>query len=865
MREQCRLTEFFSKENVYEGSITQEKKKTLTLGVEVGDSNDVPPSILLDVVYDGEKGCAVLKFYDPLKNKINFWYDKTGHKPYCLTDLGEDEVRKIKDVVEHPKFLRLEKVYKHDLLSDSKREMVKIVMEDPLAVGRGTSNYKAIRDILDVWEANIPYRRCYIMDRELIPGMKYEVKGGEVKPILPKVDEEVLNHYSELLLEEGGYKNVMESYLPLFLDPIPDIKRTSLDIEVKSPKDVVPDPEKAEYKVIAVAFSSNYGMEEIHILSEETSNDIFDMDHVKVYLHRSESDLLRSVFERLWNLPILITFNGDNFDLRYLYNRARRLGFPEHEIPIIVKKDLSELKYGIHIDLYPFFHNRSVSIYAFNNVYDETNLDTIAKSLLGKGKIKLNNEISKLELKELAIYCYNDAKITLELTRFNDNLTMRLIILFMRISKLPISDVIRSSISQWITNLMYYEHRKRGYLIPRKEDINRIKGVLYTKAIIKGKKYKGAIVVRPSAGIHFNVTVLDFSSLYPSVIKRWNLSYETVRCPHEECKRNLIPDTPHWVCTKRRGIASTLVGFFRDVRVKIFKKMAKDKDLSEHERKWYQTLSQAMKVFINATYGVFGSEHFALYCPPVAESTATLGRHIMLKTISKAEEMNLKVIYGDTDSIFLENPKDEDIEALKTWSKRELNVELEVDKKYRWVALSGRKKNYLGVFEDGSLDVKGLLGKKRNTPEFCKRAFYEITKILKDVKNSEEFEDAKKKIFQIVRKNYSMLERGEFDLKDLAIKVQITKPLSLYTKTTPQHVKAARLLESKNKRVEVGQIINFIKTVTKPGVKPVELASKREVDVNKYKEYLKSTLEQILDALNINFEEISTPPLEKWF
>ena len=68
---------------------------------------------------------------------------------------------------------------------------------------------------------------------------------------------------------------------------------------------------------------------------------------------------------------------------------------------------------------------------------------------------------------------------------------------------------------------------------------------------IKDKKYRGGLVIEPKQGIHFKVVVMDFASLYPSIIKVKNLSYETVRCSHEECKKNTIPQTNHWTCSKK--------------------------------------------------------------------------------------------------------------------------------------------------------------------------------------------------------------------------------------------------------------------------------------------------------------------------
>ena len=272
------------------------------------------------------------------------------------------------------------------------------------------------------------------------------------------------------------------------------------------------------------------------------------------------------------------------------------------------------MRYGVHIDLYRFFHNRSIQIYAFSRKYLDSRLNSIAQALLNVGKIELEKPIHQLTLYELAHYCWNDAQITLDLTSFDNNLTLRLILLLMRVSHLPIEDVVRQAVSGWIKNLFYFEHRKRGYIIPRPEDIIEEKGETSTKAIIKGKKYKGAVVIPPVKGIHFDVTVLDFASLYPSIIKQFNLSYETIRCLHPEDKKKQIPETNHWVCTKKPGITSLIIGLLRDVRINWLKPRSKDKEIPPEVRNWYSVVQQALKVFLNASYGVFGAEIFPLYC-----------------------------------------------------------------------------------------------------------------------------------------------------------------------------------------------------------------------------------------------------------
>lgn len=506
--------------------------------------------------------------------------------------------------------------------------------------------------------------------------------------------------------------------------------------------------------------------------------------------------------------------------------------------------------------MYRFFLNRSIQGYAFGNRYRENTLNDISSALINKEKIAIS-DILELNISELARYCMRDSEITYELSAFNHDLVMNLLVLLTRISKMIMEDVSRQGVSRWVLALMEWEHRKRGWLIPNTQDILEFKGEVSTTSIIKGKKYQGAIVRDPKPGAHFNVTVCDFASLYPSAIRNWNLSYETILCPHQDCKVNLIPGTPHWACTHNRGMASLIIGSLRDLRVLFYKPRSKEKSLTPEERQYYDVVAQALKVFLNASYGVFGSESFPLYCPPLAESTAAIGRYAMTKAVDKSTELKIEVIYGDTDSVFLEDPSKDQIESLAQWADKELGIDLDVDKNYRYAIFSSRKKNYLGVYPDGKLDIKGLTGKKRHIPPILKESFQDLTQILSGVSTVAEFPDAKEKIKKLVVNVSTRLKNRDFDINEVAFSMMLGKGVEGYD-TNPQHVKAAKMLQETGQELKEGDIISYV--VTKDGVKPVQIASKKDVDIMKYEEYLEATFEQILDALDMNFDELVGRP-----
>ncbi|NHV05848.1 MAG: DNA-directed DNA polymerase I [Thaumarchaeota archaeon] len=817
--------------------------------------------LLLSVDYDGKQKKAILKFLSSDGNSIIVIPDPYEHKPYCLSNLTKDELLKINELTSLPSFDHIEEVEKFDPLSQRPVKMSKIVVQDPLGIsGKPSGTVKSV--LKEVWEADIPYVLNYIYDLNLRPGHYYELNltNNTFKPIPLSISQELEARLKQMSLSSHLIDSALVRDWAYYLEqPIPEIKRASLDIEVYS-KDpnVLPNAETPEDKIISAAFVDSSGKKIILLLKRDNFSEVsFDKFDATVEFFDDEKQLLIRIFQVINSYPMIVTYNGDSFDLPYIKNRAKLLGIPDEEIPIKIGKtqDTADLRYGVHIDLYRFFLNRSIQIYAFSGAYKEATLDAVSNSLLGKGKVVVEKPIGELSYDALATYCMNDAEITMELTTFNDSLVIKLMLLLMRISRAPIEEIARHAVSSWIRSLFLALHRERNMLIPNNEDILKVKGETVTRATIKGKKYQGAIVLSPKPGAHFNVVVMDFASLYPSVIARFNLSYETVRCPHEECKSNKVADLPHWICTKVKGITSSAIGALRDLRVALYVPLSKDKSLPPKERKRYEVTQRALKVFLNASYGVMGAESFQFYTPAVAESVTALGRKILTSVIEEAQRRNLEVIYGDTDSVFLKNPKKEDIDALTNFAFSRFGIQLNFDKKYKYTVFSKRKKNYFGVTEDGIVDIKGLIGKKSSTPDYVKDLFFEVLKILSQVNNEREFDEATKNIEALLKKQVELLKKRQVPLEKLAFNIMMSKDIEDYKKTLPQHIKAAIMASKNGHMPKAGEVISYVKIKGKTGVKPTYLAKPEEVDVEKYLEILKTTFEQILEPLGLELLE----------
>lgn len=1289
-QQQFSLESFFEKEKAPEPKKDQPAKVAIEAFVPEADAlqklrtrlrelttevTRLDRSALVSATYDGDRRVAVLKFYEPRENRIYLWSDKSGHKPYCFSKQSALDLTYL--LKARSNLEKIETVKKYEPLSFQEIEVSKIVAKDPLAIG---GQEGSLRNEINCWEADIKYYENYLYDKGLVVGAHYNISDGKIEPVpfsVPKEVEESLRR--TLASSKPDLAKAITTWASLLNQPLLDIKHAAIDIEVWSLENRIPDPRIAEHLVVAVSLVSKD--EKVVYLLKRQDLELGDPKDLpagaRILLFEKERDLLVQVFRDVIEYPFLTSFNGDDFDLDYLFHRAMRpeIGIPKDAIPIVLGNNFAGLRHGVHIDLYKTFNSRSLQIYVFGNKYSDHTLDGVADGLLGESKIDFEGSINDLPLYELAAYNLQDADLTYRLASIWNDVLMKVLQVIVRVAKMPIDDVARIGVSNWIRSMLYFEHRQENALIPRPEELKE-KGGAKSEAIIKGKKYKGGLVIEPKSGVHFNVAVLDFASLYPSLIKVNNISYETVNCPHPECRSNIIPEVGTWTCTKRRGIESLVVGSLRDLRVDYYKGLTRSKTLSKEEKELYKTVSQGLKVILNAcftgdteilttkgiknikdvqvgdkvvnvnpltltpeidevietqvfpyggelywfkngkqvdlkvtrnhrllvsrgnktptfmeaqeierwtnvsipslnfpkmidddstisladyrgqdkfavvmpiavtgrhvdsqfadlwqylsqlgtynkvaksfscddltqdqiatikslgasvylssghslypfefktaefaevcgwilseghvggtpekvypngnhrgldyrvlitqtrgngnprgtlfreeirnllskmglrfkeysngfrianpalhrfctkeikrgarnkkipllflessayvklrlmdalikgdgnlrdpqyttasetladqfccllaelgyrprkirdgtvfrirwynstvglteagqikekwltkekfnglvyclttkknhtvfagrngvfapvgqSYGVLGFESFPLYCLPAAEAVAASGRTAITRTINRCRELGIDVVYSDTDSLFIQAPSVSQINEVSEWTKANLGIELDVDKVYRYVAMSSRKKNYFGVLEDGTVDIKGLTGKKSQTPQFIKNSFAYMLDVLSRIKTPDDFETAREEIKKRLTDDYNRLKNKQISMDDLAFNVMIGKDIGGYRDSIPQHVRAAQLLQKSGKDVRAGDIISFVKTNTADGAKPAKMAKANEIDVDKYIEYMRSTFDQILGSLGYDFDEIlGATKLEDFF
>jgi DNA polymerase I len=367
--------------------------------------------------------------------------------------------------------------------------------------------------------------------------------------------------------------------------------------------------------------------------------------------------------------------------------------------------------------------------------------------------------------------------------------------------------------------------------------------------------------------------VCDFESLYPSCIDSFNLSYETVDCIHPECRSNKIPDVDYHVCTKRRGFYSILVGALKELRIRLFKPNSKDSSLSEEERKIAATAAKLLKLITVSSYGVTVRIH-GVACPPLAEAITGYSRYALKESWKIAEEKGLRPLYGDTDSLFLDNASNEQVEWLIKTVKERFSLDLAVEKRYNLCVLPKAKKAYFGILPDGTPDIKGVTPIKSNAPKFVNSIFQQCVKALSAVKNQEEYTQAKKVIKDIAKKNIEDLKNRRIRLEDLVYTVRLYFDPNEKTadmKTAAQQYQCALQLIDSGKKLKRWDMVSFIKV--KPfkykekifTVKPAEFVkSPVEINVDDYVRNLLTALNQTFEPMGIKLETEKETEISKW-
>lgn len=527
----------------------------------------------------------------------------------------------------------------------------------------------------------------------------------------------------------------------------------------------------------------------------------------------SERELLQKIADEIRKYDVIVTWNGDKFDVPYLEARFAKKGI-----------QFNFYKEVTHIDLMQLYipHFRRMSLPSFK-------LDFISKHFLGVeegGKYKRGQVIDMFnnDRKSLRRYNLRDCDLLRKLEE-------KLDVIGSLLSRCLLSGVFLNRATTHELLDMYVLRKTTNVRFPSRSE-----------AYDPDFKYQGGYVVDPIVGLHDNVVILDFKSLYPSIIRTFNVSIDVMR---ESDDGNCIKSVAGAYFSKaRKGIVPKIVDELVSKRDEI-KYELPNMDPESVEYKQAYARQYALKTMANSFYGILGYQRSRYFSRKAAESI-TLGGQFLIKETKKFwENLGFVVVYGDTDSTFVkvEDTSNDVIEEhLKNFHahvsevlKEKFNIDkhyivLENEKMFkRFLLLS--KKRYFGHLTDLNKDGtpktygRGLDYVKKDTLRYTKRLQKELL-VKMTGENPPNVHEALDWLIWQRKKFLHLKPAGE----DLAIRTRITKRLDQYSSKGPHVRIAERLKETDPGQFWVGMNIAYIVTDGSTKGKSIEGVSLDDYD-----------------------------------
>lgn len=737
---------------------------------------------IIDATYRIKEGRAYVCLFGRLENGESF-LTINYYRPYFFV---------LKKDLERARKIENFEFEESELKNFSNEEVVKIILNIPKDVGVLRKSLE--NEEIKIFEGDIRFARRFLIDNDL-------------------------QGYIEI---EGDYTND-EGVDRFYMEP--ELKKAKADVKLKVMSFDIETDMKAN-RIYSISIVCGDFKKVLIDSNKKLKNAI---------CCKNEEDLLDRFFILINELdPDVITgWNIIDFDFKIIKKRCKK-----YEIAFRLGKDSSESKLTLKEG---FFDSSSLKVVGrqvldgMNLVkrsfvkLDDYTLDTAAEHFLGDKKfvefVDKGKEIKEMfenDTQKLVDYNLKDSQLVVDILERSG-------ILNLVVKKSELTGLLLSEVNGSIASLdsIYLKRlRKRGYVA---------KSVGYNT---KEESITGGYVMESKPGIYENILVFDFKSLYPSLMRTFNID------PLSFGKKGIkAPNNAEF--SSEEGIMPEIIEELLEVR-------------EDYRKKKDEIGRYAVKILLNSFFGVMASPMCRFFSLNMANAITLFAQFFIKKTAVELEKRGYEVIYSDTDSCFVvckdKNPDEagrelviEMNEFFMEFVKKEYNrrsyLVLEYEKcfsKFLMPKLRGKeggaKKRYAGLV-DGKLMITGMEAVRGDWTPLAKEFQKEL--LMKVFKN----ENVKRFMIDFISK----LKKGEFDDK-LVYSKSIRKPLEEYTKTSPPHVKAARKVKGFSARV-----VKYV--ITSEGPEVVGFVKGR-LDYEHYLEkQVKPVAESILIFYNLKFDE----------
>ena len=548
----------------------------------------------------------------------------------------------------------------------------------------------------------------------------------------------------------------------------------------------------------------------------------------------SEENILHRLMEEIdsFDPDLIVTQNGDAFVFPLLYAKASKLSI-----------DISRL-------------NRDDQITIPKTQGKET-----GKTYFSYGRIlyrpKTHRLFGRLHLDEQNTFIYDQCKIQglFEVSR---------------LCRMPLHTAMRASIGKCLSSLQFYYAHKRDILIPWKPEIVEDSKNAYELFMAD----RGGLVLKPLPGVHEHVGEIDFASLYPSIIRNYNISAETVNCSCCQDSKFQIEELKMHICEKREGIIARSLVMPLDKRFE-YKRLRDSAVNDEILKQTYNERAGALKWILVCCFGYLSYRNAKFGKIDSHIAVCALARKALVDAMHTSEYSGFRVIHGIVDSLWLskDNASLSDYEELKVKIESENGFKLSIEGIYKWIVFLPSKNyserqvanRYFGVFEGtNKLKVRGIEIRRRDTPPYFKKCQQEILDELARCDNKKELKHcARWKCIQIFERYSKDLEEHKVSLTELIITRRLSKNPGEYSSKRQLQVNAADHLAQKGLKLQAGQSISYVITRYKSAGKdrsiPRELLEdKIEYDSYRYIELLADCCSTILSPFGVSKDELIT-------
>ncbi len=800
---------------------------------------------ILDADYIGHESGPVIRLFGRAEDGKSVCCFVPGFKPYFYIN-AEGELDKLSTMLKE----RFDVIKKVDIIPKfepigfqvSKKPMLRVTTMEPRNVPEIRDDVLTLPGVKEVYETDILFRNRFLIDRDL-HGMGWVT--AESVSESPFSNDKI---YCDSVFTASSIEEIEK----LSIAPL---KYLAFDIECLPIGGSMPVPESSPVIMVSMSFSPAFKGNDTIVLVAKKVEGVSD----DVECFDSETLMLNRFFEifQQYDADVISGYNINGFDIPYIADRVTMLAGSGDNVRSTVGRDGRILNYRkignrtmvsipgrVVVDTLPLIRSQySLKRYTLRNV---------AKELLDKEKLDVApsemeeywNDSGEKVLKFID-YARRDSELAMELL-----LKLQLLdkhIAIAQVSGSLVQEVVDGGQTSMVDNLLLREYGKQDRVIPPKPNDDLV--FLRNRS---SEGLKGGAVLEPKRGLLENVVILDYKSLYPTIMMAHNLCYTTV-VEHDRPDGETVkpPSGGEFVSAEvSKGIMPSILERLLQQRVETKVKMKNASNDSEY--RVLDATQLALKILLNSFYGYSGYTRARLYSLALANAVTSFGRNNILNTralingtISKVilrdgsayftEELSsinnddnivsLSVVYGDTDSVFVQCSSKTEVsldDAGLVGSRIAATVsaslpdpmELEFESIAKRALFIAKKRYAIWVFErsgdewkDG-IKVKGMETVRR---DWCGLTSKTLNKVLEMVLKEGNIDGAVHHVRSVVDGVRNIDVKNDSDIiEDLTMTRMFSKKATSYKNKQPHLTVAEKIERRTGSPPPVGERIPFV-------------------------------------------------------